>query len=96
MVLKRQDGLIFIPFQDEWEKSLVLAMLKKLKVDYRIEDKQKRVITPRFVYTIFLVKALPIKIFDWILNFFGINHSMDESLKLLLKRYCKNTTHFYT
>lgn len=43
-----------------------------------IENKEKRVITPRFIYTIFLVKALPIRAFDWVLNFFGINHSMDE------------------
>lgn len=42
MVLKRDYDLIFIPFDDEWEKELVFAMLKKLKVNYRIEEQQKR------------------------------------------------------
>lgn len=43
-----------------------------------IEKKKKRLITPWFVYTVFLVKALPISIFDAVLSFFGINKSMDE------------------
>ena len=48
------------------------------KIIRAIETKQKRLITPWFVYTVFIVKALPISMFDWILSFFGINKSMDE------------------
>ena len=43
-----------------------------------IEKKQHRLITPRFVYSVFLVKALPIRVFDSVLGFFGINKSMDD------------------
>ena len=48
------------------------------KIIRAIETKKKRLITPWFVYTVFIVKALPISMFDWILSFFGINKSMDE------------------
>ncbi|MDB9787150.1 SDR family NAD(P)-dependent oxidoreductase [Bacteriovoracaceae bacterium] len=43
-----------------------------------IFSREKRVILPRLVYATFLVKILPVSIFDILLNFFGINSSMDE------------------
>jgi all-trans-retinol dehydrogenase (NAD+) len=39
---------------------------------------RSRVIMPRFVYSIFLGRALPVRVFDAIMAFFGINRSMDE------------------
>jgi|GEM_PF-6498611 hypothetical protein len=50
MVLKRDYDLIFILFEDNWERELVLAMLKKLKVDYRIEEAQKRFAADRTAF----------------------------------------------
>lgn len=43
-----------------------------------IERKTDRVIMPKFVYSIFLIKFLPPKIFDSLLSFFGINSSMED------------------
>jgi all-trans-retinol dehydrogenase (NAD+) len=43
-----------------------------------IERKERRVVLPWFVYTSFIVKIFPPMIFDKVLNFFGVNSSMDE------------------
>ena len=37
-----------------------------------------RVIMPRFVYSSFIVRALPVRVFDAIMAFVGISRSMDE------------------
>ena len=39
---------------------------------------RSRLIVPRFVLTVLIVRSLPVWAFDWILGFFGINRSMDE------------------
>lgn len=43
-----------------------------------ISRKEERVITPWFIYTVFITKLLPTALYDRILDFFGINHSMDQ------------------
>lgn len=43
-----------------------------------IERNHSRLIMPRFVYTAFLARLLPVPVFDWLMDFFGINTSMDE------------------
>jgi all-trans-retinol dehydrogenase (NAD+) len=62
--------------------SLLLPILKKEYVVKRIvkavlKDK-KRLIMPRFVYTVFLLRILPVSIMDAIANFLGISHAMDD------------------
>jgi all-trans-retinol dehydrogenase (NAD+) len=39
---------------------------------------EARVIMPRFVYASFVARALPIRVFDALMAFFGISRSMDE------------------
>jgi all-trans-retinol dehydrogenase (NAD+) len=39
---------------------------------------ESRLIMPRFVYASFLVRALPVRVFDALMAFFGISRSMDE------------------
>ena len=39
---------------------------------------KKRLIMPRFVYSIFLLRVLPVAWFDGLVSFFGISRSMDE------------------
>jgi all-trans-retinol dehydrogenase (NAD+) len=61
---------------------LLLPILKKEYVVKRIvkavlKDK-KRLIMPRFVYTVFLLRILPVTIMDGIANFLGISHAMDD------------------
>jgi len=61
---------------------LLLPILKKEYVVKRIvkavlKDK-KRLIMPRFVYTVFLLRILPVSIMDAIANFLGISHAMDD------------------
>ncbi|HJQ82579.1 MAG TPA: SDR family oxidoreductase [Candidatus Binatia bacterium] len=43
-----------------------------------IRKDQRRVILPRFVYTAWLARLLPIDAFDAVMSFLGINKSMDE------------------
>ena len=43
-----------------------------------IRKKKRRLIMPRFVYVVHPSRLLPVDAFDGLLNFFGINHSMDE------------------
>lgn len=43
-----------------------------------IEKDRRRLIMPRFVYTGWLTRLLPVDWFDALMGFFGISHSMDE------------------
>lgn len=43
-----------------------------------IERDQARVIMPWFVYTTFLARLLPVPLYDWLNDFFGISRSMDD------------------
>jgi all-trans-retinol dehydrogenase (NAD+) len=38
---------------------------------------RRRLILPWFVYVTFLVRLLPVPVFDWLVDFFGISRSMD-------------------
>jgi all-trans-retinol dehydrogenase (NAD+) len=61
---------------------LLLPILKSEYVARRIVGavlkNRKRVILPRFVYTIFLLRLLPTAWLDAVASFFGINHCMDD------------------
>lgn len=61
---------------------LLLPLLKPElvveKIYQAICKKKNRIILPWFVYTTFLIKLLPPKINDSVLQFFGINSSMDD------------------
>jgi all-trans-retinol dehydrogenase (NAD+) len=61
---------------------LILPILKKDYVVKRIVKavlkNKKRLIMPRFVYSVYLLRLLPPSIMDWIANFFGISHAMDD------------------
>jgi len=61
---------------------LLLPILDPDRVADRIIDairkNRRRVLLPRFVYTTWLARILPIPAFDAIMEFFGINKSMDE------------------
>lgn len=61
---------------------LLLPILKPEKVAAKIiqaiKKDRKRVFMPAMVYTVPLLRILPVSLFDWIADFFGINHSMDE------------------
>jgi all-trans-retinol dehydrogenase (NAD+) len=39
---------------------------------------KKRLIMPRFVYAVYLIRLLPVGAFDFISDFFGISNSMDD------------------
>ncbi|MDR2052140.1 MAG: SDR family oxidoreductase [Treponema sp.] len=60
---------------------LLLPILKKEAAVRRIVKavlKNKRMlIIPPFIYTVFLLRLFPAFIFDGVVEFFGINHSMD-------------------
>lgn len=43
-----------------------------------IRKRRKRLLMPRFVYTVFPTRLLPIPAFDAVLDFFGINQTMDD------------------
>lgn len=43
-----------------------------------IEKDRPRVIEPPFVHAVFPVRLLPVRFFDFLMGFFGINRSMDE------------------
>jgi all-trans-retinol dehydrogenase (NAD+) len=39
---------------------------------------KKRLIMPRFVYAVYFIRLLPVGLFDFISDFFGISNSMDD------------------
>jgi len=49
-------------------KKIVSAVLKKKKL----------LIMPRFVYSVYLLRLMPVGFMDWAANFFGISHAMDD------------------
>jgi len=61
---------------------LVLPILKKEYAVKRIVKavlkNKKRLIMPRFVYSVFLLRLLPPSVMDWAANLFGISHAMDD------------------
>jgi all-trans-retinol dehydrogenase (NAD+) len=61
---------------------LLLPILDPERVADRIiaaiRKNRRRVILPRFVYTTWLARMLPIPAFDAMMEFFGVNKSMDE------------------
>jgi len=61
---------------------LVLPILKKdyavKKIVKAVLKNRKRLIMPRFVYSVYLLRLLPVSVMDWTANFFGISHAMDD------------------
>ena len=60
-------------------------LLPILKSDYAarrivqsILKNKKRLIMPRFVYAVYLLRLLPVGVFDAMADFFGVNRSMDS------------------
>jgi len=43
-----------------------------------IEGDRRRLIMPRFVVSVLMIKFLPASVFDAVLGFFGVNRSMDD------------------
>lgn len=62
--------------------SFLLPILKPEDVCKRllkvIDTGEQRVILPWFIYSAFVIKVFPPRVFDWLLTFFGVNSSMDE------------------
>lgn len=48
------------------------------RIVHAIETNQARLILPWFVRASFLARLLPVRAFDWLMDFFGINRSMDD------------------
>ena len=42
-----------------------------------IVRRKRRVIMPPLVYSIWLLRLLPVGVFDWVTNLLGVNHAMD-------------------
>jgi all-trans-retinol dehydrogenase (NAD+) len=61
---------------------LLLPILDPQKVADRIVDairkNRRRLVMPRFVYTTWIARLLPVPAFDAVMGFFGVNKSMDE------------------
>ncbi len=61
---------------------LLLPILDPEYVADRVVDAvrrgRRRVILPRFVYCTWLVRVLPVPVFDALMEFFGVNKTMDE------------------
>jgi all-trans-retinol dehydrogenase (NAD+) len=61
---------------------LVLPILKSSyatrKIVSAVLKNKRRLIMPRFVFSVYLLRLLPVKFLDWAADFFGINHSMDN------------------
>jgi len=61
---------------------LILPILKKeyvvKKIVKAVSKNKKRLIIPRFVYSIYLLRLLPPTMMDGIADFFGISHAMDD------------------
>lgn len=62
--------------------SWLLPILDPVYVTFRIldaiEKDRSRLIMPRFVVSVLMIKFLPAPLFDAIMGFFGVNRSMDE------------------
>ena len=62
--------------------SFLLPILDAEKVSGQIVDaiarKKRRLITPPLVYSTWLLRLLPVSVFDWLATFLGINSAMDE------------------
>lgn len=60
----------------------LLPILKPEKTVRRIlgaiTGNKRRVIMPWFVYTTYLLRLAPVAVSDWLLDFFGVTHSMDR------------------
>jgi all-trans-retinol dehydrogenase (NAD+) len=61
---------------------LILPILRK---DYAVKrivkavlKNRKRLIMPRFVYSVYLLRLLPPAVMDWVADLFGISHAMDD------------------
>lgn len=48
------------------------------QIVHSVEKRKQRLIMPRFVFTTFLCRVLPVPMFDWIMSFMGVSKSMDE------------------
>lgn len=48
------------------------------KIITAIKNNQQRLVMPRFVLTSYLVRLLPVPIFDGVMNLLGVSKSMDE------------------
>lgn len=61
---------------------LLLPILEEAKVAAKIlrsiEKGKAMLVLPKFVHVIPIVRALPIRVFDRITDFFGVNHTMDD------------------
>lgn len=61
---------------------LLLPILDPQKVARRIiravERNRRRLVMPWFVYTGWPIRLLPVAVFDWLADFFGISRSMDD------------------
>ncbi len=70
--------------------SFLLPILKEDKVARKIFNAikydKRRVVKPLLVYTVWLLRLLPVKIFDLVSNILGINASMDEFIGRIEKK----------
>ncbi|WP_304226013.1 SDR family oxidoreductase [Gracilinema caldarium] len=61
---------------------LLLPILKSeyaaQRIVQAIKRGKKRLIMPRFVYSVYLLRLLPVSWFDGLADFFGVNHAMDH------------------
>ena len=61
---------------------LVLPILKPeyaaKKIVSAVLKNKKQLIMPRFVYSVSLLRLMPVGFMDWAANFFGISHAMDD------------------
>ena len=48
------------------------------KIIAAISKNRRRLIMPWFVYTTYLMRLAPVGLSDWMLDFFGVTHSMDR------------------
>ncbi|MGD8923793.1 MAG: hypothetical protein PVG64_02625, partial [Syntrophobacterales bacterium] len=62
--------------------SFLLPILDAENVAERIVNgiarKKRRVIMPPMVYSTWLVRLLPVDIYDWVVTLLGVNNAMDE------------------
>jgi hypothetical protein len=43
-----------------------------------VANRKLRLVMPKFVFTVFLCRVLPVPLFDWTMDFMGVSKSMDE------------------
>ena len=48
------------------------------KILNAVRGNRRRLIMPWFVYTTYMMRLAPVAISDWMLDFFGVSHSMDR------------------